>query len=52
MDEELAPIELTLFAAIEILATGTELPDERFRSAWMRVQQIQTSALPPATRRS
>ncbi len=38
--------EMTLFAAIEILATGTEGPEDRLRSAWMRLQAVPATALP------
>ena len=38
--------EMTLFAAIEILATGTEDLEDRLRSVWMRLQSVPVTALP------
>ena len=46
MDDVRAQAEMTLFAAIEILATGTEGPEDRLRSAWMRLQSVPEAALP------
>ncbi len=44
--DAMTQIEMTMFAAIEILATGTEGPEDRLRSAWMRLQAVQVTALP------
>jgi hypothetical protein len=38
--------EQTLWTAVEILATSPDLPEERLRSAWLRVQQVVPSDLP------
>ena len=38
--------EQTLWTAVEILATSPDLPEERLRSAWLRVQQVIPSDLP------
>ncbi|MBA3471056.1 MAG: hypothetical protein H0T53_15585 [Herpetosiphonaceae bacterium] len=46
MDTMIPQTAMTLFAAIEILATGTEGPEDRLRSAWMRLQAVQATALP------
>ena len=46
MDARMTEMEMALFAAIEILATGTEGPEDRLRSAWMRLQSVQATTLP------
>ena len=46
MDARMTEMEMALFAAIEILATGTEGPEDRLRSAWMRLQAVPVTALP------
>jgi hypothetical protein len=38
--------EQTLWTAVEILATSPDLPEERLRSAWLRVQQVVSTDLP------
>jgi hypothetical protein len=46
MDDDMTQVELLLFAAIELLATGTEGPEDRLRSAWMRLQAVPATTLP------
>jgi hypothetical protein len=38
--------EQTLWTAVEILATSPDSPEERLRSAWVRVQQVVPTDLP------
>jgi hypothetical protein len=42
--------EQTLWTAVEILATSPDLPEERLRSAWVRVQQVVVADLPERLR--
>jgi hypothetical protein len=46
MNSVLMQAEQTLWTAIEILATSPDLPEERLRSAWLRVQQVVRADLP------
>jgi hypothetical protein len=46
MKPTLAQAEQTLWTAVEILATSPDLPEERLRSAWVRVQQVVPIDLP------
>jgi hypothetical protein len=46
MTPALMQAEQTLWTAVEILATSPDLPEERLRSAWLRVQQVIPSDLP------
>ena len=46
MTPALIQAEQTLWTAVEILATSPDLPEERLRSAWVRVQQVVPSDLP------
>jgi hypothetical protein len=46
MTPVLIQAEQTLWTAVEILATSPDLPEERLRSAWVRVQQVVADDLP------
>ena len=46
MNSALMQAEQTLWTAVEILATSPDLPEERLRSAWLRVQQVVPTDLP------
>lgn len=46
MNSVVMQAEQTLWTAIEILATSPDLPEERLRSAWLRVQQVVPADLP------
>jgi hypothetical protein len=46
MTPALIQAEQTLWTAVEILATSPDLPEERLRSAWLRVQQVVPTDLP------
>ena len=46
MNHPLAQAEYALWTAVEILATTPDLPEERLRSAWRRVQQVIPTDLP------
>jgi hypothetical protein len=46
----LVQAEQTLWTAVEILATSPDLPEERLRSAWVRVQQVVPTDLPERLR--
>ena len=50
MTSPLIQAEQTLWTAVEILATSPDLPEERLRSAWLRVQQVVPSDLPERLR--
>jgi hypothetical protein len=50
MPPTLIQAEQTLWTAVEILATSPDLPEERLRSAWLRVQQVVPSDLPERLR--
>jgi hypothetical protein len=46
MNSVLIQAEQTLWTAVEILATSPDTPEERLRSAWVRVQQVVVADLP------
>jgi hypothetical protein len=46
MPAPLTQAEQMLWTAVEILATSPDLPEERLRSAWLRVQQVVPTDLP------
>jgi hypothetical protein len=46
MTAPLMQAEQTLWTAVEVLATSPDLPEERLRSAWLRVQQVVPTDLP------
>ncbi|HYF63205.1 MAG TPA: hypothetical protein VD886_10360 [Herpetosiphonaceae bacterium] len=46
MTPTIVQAEQTLWTAVEILATSPDLPEERLRSAWLRVQQVVPGDLP------
>jgi hypothetical protein len=50
MTPALIQAEQTLWTAVEILATSPDLPEERLRSAWLRVQQVVVADLPERLR--
>jgi hypothetical protein len=50
MTPALNQVEQTLWTAVEILATSPDLPEERLRSAWLRVQQVVVADLPERLR--
>jgi len=50
MNTPLMQAEQTLWTAVEILATSPDLPEERLRSAWLRVQQVVPADLPERLR--
>jgi hypothetical protein len=52
MTAVLIQAEQTLWTAVEILATSPDLPEERLRSAWLRVQQVVPTNLPERLRPS
>lgn len=50
MTPTLIQAEQTIWTAVEILATSPDLPEERLRSAWLRVQQVVPADLPERLR--
>ena len=46
MNHPLVQAEYALWTAVEILATSPDLPEERLRSAWLRMQQVVPADLP------
>jgi hypothetical protein len=50
MTPALMQAEQTLWTAVEILATSPDLPEERLRSAWVRVQKVVPTDLPERLR--